>query len=101
MIPPGEYDVFAPISIRASNQTIDFSGSVFNCYTHDTCIFVGDPRNSNLIMDVTLINPKGQPMIVKGTKPMIETNGQKTRIFNVSARTNSLGGDLWNLCSGG
>ncbi len=92
VIPPGEYDVFAPISIRASNQTIDFSGSVFNCYTHDACIFVGDPRNSNLVMDVTLINPKGQPMVVKGTKPMIETNGQKTRIFNVSARVNFSGG---------
>ena len=92
VIPPGEYDVFAPISVRASNQTIDFSGSIINCYTRDSCIFIGDPRNSNLILDVTLINPKAQPMIVNGTKPMIEINGQKTRILNVSARANSSGG---------
>jgi len=92
VIPPGEYDVFAPISIRASNQTVEFSGSVLNCYTDDACIFIGDPRNSTLIMDVSLINPRGRPMIEKGTKPMIEINGQKTRIFNVSARTSSSGG---------
>ena len=28
VVPPGEYDVFAPVSIRASNQTIDFAGSI-------------------------------------------------------------------------
>ena len=40
--PPGEYDIFAPISIRGSNQTIDFGGSILNCYTpNDPCIFVG------------------------------------------------------------
>src|SRR5580693_4818662 len=43
VVPPGEYDVFAPISIRASNQTIDFTGSILNCYTpDDACLFVGD-----------------------------------------------------------
>jgi hypothetical protein len=92
IVPSAELNIYARVSIRASNQTIDFSGSVLNCYTDDTCIFVGDPRNSNSILDVTLINPKGQPMIVNDTKPMIETNGQKTRILNVSARTNSSGG---------
>jgi hypothetical protein len=92
IVPPAELNIYARVSIRASNQTIDFSGSVFNCYTDDSCIFVGDPRNSTLVSDVTLVNPKGQPMVVKGTKAMIETNGQKTRILNASARKNSSGG---------
>jgi hypothetical protein len=86
VIPPGEYDIFAPISIRASNQTIDFAGSLLNCYTpNDPCIFVGDPVNSNAFESITLNGPRGRPMMVAGTKPFIEVNGQQTRIFNVAA----------------
>ena len=92
IVPPAEFNIHARVSIRASNQVIDFSGSTFNCDADDTCIFVGDPGNSNLVSDITLINPKGQPMVVKGTKPMIETNSAKTRIFNVSTRQNPAGG---------
>lgn len=87
VIPPGEYDVFAPISIRASGQTIDFEGSVLNCYTaSDACLFVGDLSSSNEYTDITLMSPRGRAMIVAGTKPFIEVNGQKTRIFNVTTR---------------
>src|SRR5579864_2129237 len=47
LVPPGEYDVFAPISIRATSQTIDFGGSVLNCYTpNDACLFVGEHGSS-------------------------------------------------------
>lgn len=88
ILAPVEFDIHARVSIRATSQTVDFSGSTFNCYTDDACIFVGDPGNSNMFSDITLINPKGQPMVANGTKPMIETNGGKTRIFNVSARQN-------------
>lgn len=39
VIPPGEYNVFAPISIRATDQTVDFSGAILNCYTpNDACV---------------------------------------------------------------
>ncbi len=87
VIPPGEYDVFAPISIRASNQTVDFSGAILNCYTpNDTCIFVGDRKSSSRFMNITLNSPRGRPMMVAGTKPFIEVNGEQTRIFNVSTR---------------
>ena len=92
IVPPVEFNIHARVSIRATNQTVDFSGSTFNCYADDTCIFVGDPNNSSMFLDVTLINPRGQPMVAKGTKPMIETNGDRTRIFNVSGRENPLGG---------
>ena len=64
IVPPVEFDIHARVSIRATNQTVDFSGSTFNCYVDDTCIFVGDPSNSSLFFDITLINPKAQPMVV-------------------------------------
>jgi hypothetical protein len=87
VIPPGEYDVFAPIDIRASGQTIDFGGSVLNCYTpNDACIFIGDHGPSSLFSDITLLNPRGRPMMIAGTKPFVETNAQQTRIFSLAAR---------------
>jgi len=95
VIPPGEYDVFAPISIRASGQTIDFEGSILNCYTaNDPCILVGDHSLSIAYEDITLIGPRGRPMVVAGTQPFIEVNGQGTRIFNVTARRASNGGSF-------
>ena len=87
----GEFDIHARVSFRTSFQIIDFSGSVFNCYMNDTCIFVGDPMDSNAVGSITLINPGGRPMVAAGTKPMIETNGNYTCIFNVVARRSPTG----------
>lgn len=84
--PPGEIKLYARVSFRAANQTIDFSGSILECWMNDTCLFVGDPNDSNMVSDVTLINPRGRPMLANGTKPMIEVNSQKTRIYNVMTR---------------
>jgi hypothetical protein len=92
VVPPGEYKAFARISIRASNITVDFSGSIVECWMNDTCIFVGDPSNSNTYQDITVINPRGRPTVLNGQKPFIEVNAQKTRLFNVSTRINSGGG---------
>ncbi len=86
IVPPGELKAYAPISIRASGVTIDFSGSIVECWMTDTCIFVGDAANSGLYSNVTLINPRGRIMVVGSEKPFIEVNAQKTRIFNVSTR---------------
>ena len=95
VIPPGEYDVFAPISIRASNQTVDFAGSILNCYAlNDPCIFVGDAANSNMFENISLMNPRGRPMMVAGTKPFIEVNAQQTRVINVSTRWPPKGGSF-------
>lgn len=95
VIPPGEYDVFAPISIRASSQTIDFSGAILNCYAaNDPCIFVGDPKSANAFGNITLLAPRGRPMITAGTKPFIEVNAQQTRIFNVTTRKPPRGGSF-------
>jgi hypothetical protein len=89
--PPGEFHVYGRVSIRASNQTIDFSGSIVECNMSDTCIFVGDPSSSNAFENITLINPRGRPMVANGTYPFIEVNGKQTRIFNVAARQPAAG----------
>jgi hypothetical protein len=87
VIPPGEYDVWAPISIRASGQTVDFSGAVLNCYTaNDACVFVGDHSVSTMFENITLLAPRGRPMMIAGTKPFIEVNANQTRIFNITTR---------------
>jgi len=95
VVPPGEYDVFAPISIRAGGQTVDFAGSVLNCYTpDDACVFVGDHGSSNNFENITLLAPRGRPMMIAGTKPFIEVNAQQTRIFNVTTRWPPKGGSF-------
>jgi hypothetical protein len=86
VLPPGEFRAYAPVSIRSSNITVDFSGSIVECWMEDTCILVGDAANSGLYSDITLINPRGRAMAVGGEKPFIEVNAQKTRVFNVSTR---------------
>jgi len=91
IVSPGEYRLYAKVSVRGSNQTVDFSGSILECYMDAACLFVGDAANSNAVLDVTLINPRGRPMVPNGTKPFIEVNGQKTRIYNVSTRAGKPG----------
>jgi hypothetical protein len=72
IVPPGELKAFAHISVRASNITVDFSGSVVECWMNDTCIYLGDSVSSNLFEDITLINPRGRATVAGGQKPFIE-----------------------------
>ncbi|MGH9528875.1 MAG: hypothetical protein ACRD2S_03045 [Terriglobales bacterium] len=96
IVPPGEFVAHARVSIRSSNMTVDFSGSIVECWMDDSCIFVGDTTSSNEFSDITLISPRGRPTIVNGTHPFIEDNSQKTRIFNVSTRVGLNGGTFSN-----
>lgn len=96
IVPPGELKAYARVSIRASNITVDFSGSIVECWMADTCIFVGDVSNSNSYDDVTLVNPRGRATIAGGTFPMLEINAQKTRVLNLSTRS-SLAGTFGSL----
>jgi hypothetical protein len=86
IVPPGEFKAFAKVAVRSSNVTVDFSGSIIECWMNDPCIYVGDSGNSNLFSDITLISPRGRPTVANGQKPFIEVNAQKTRLFNVSTR---------------
>jgi len=92
IVPPGELKAYAKVSIRASNITVDFSGSIIECWMNTACIFVGDPASSTLFQDITLMNPRGRPTVSGGLQPFIEVNAQKTRVFNVSTRVPFSGG---------
>jgi hypothetical protein len=81
--PGGTINLYARLSIRSGNITVDFSGSLVNCLMNDTCIFVGDPTTSTVFYDITLINPHGKPGYAGGQHPFIEVNAQKTRLYNV------------------
>lgn len=97
IVPPGELKLFARVSIRATNITVDFSGSIIECWMADTCIFAGDASSSTLFSDVTLVNPRGRPAVVGGQFPFIETNAQKTRIYNLIMRTGYTGATFSSL----
>ena len=92
IVPPGELKAFAKISIRASNLTVDFSGSIIECWMSAPCIFVGDSTSSTLFQNITLISPRGRPTVAGGVFPFIEVNAQKTRVYNVSTRIPYAGG---------
>jgi len=92
IVPPGELQVYARVSVRASNVTVDFSGSIIDCNMSDTCIFAGDPSSSTAFLDITLLNPRGRPMVVGGQNPFVEVNAQKTRLLNVTTRIPPTGG---------
>jgi len=80
---PGQYQLYAPLTILASEQTLDFSGSSVVCNFDADCIQVGDKTAYNATLNVTLINPRGEPTIPHGQHSFITVWGQKTRIFNL------------------
>ena len=87
IVPPGEYKAYAPIYIQASNQTVDFSGSIVECYdATKACIYVGTPLNSGTYQNITVVNPKGRPMVASGTNPFVEVNAQATKIVKPLTR---------------
>ena len=93
VVPPGtDLHIYGRVSIRGPHQVIDFSGSVFDCYMSDTCIFIGDPAKSVIVAQVTLLNPRGRPMSPGNTEPMIQVNAQSTRIINVSTARSTVNG---------
>jgi hypothetical protein len=84
VVPPQEFKIFAPVSFVTRNQTIDFSGSMFECWvSDDACIKIGKASDYNATSNVTLINPRGRPTQVHGRQTMIVDYAQKTRILNL------------------
>jgi len=92
IVPPGEFAAYARVSIRSSDMTVDFSGSIVDCYMADTCLYAGDPSSANSFTSITIVSPRGRPMVVNGTNAFIETNANKTRVTNVATRTGLNGG---------
>jgi hypothetical protein len=81
---PGQFQLYAPLTILVPYQTVDFSGSTVVCNFDADCINVGDQKSYNATSSVTLINPRGEPTIAHGRHAFIAVWGQRTRIFNLS-----------------
>jgi hypothetical protein len=92
VIDPGNYILHARLSIRMSNVTITASGASLTCAVQDTCVMVGDPANSNLFSDITIIGLKPGAGIPGGTFSAIEDNAEKTRLVSISPGAHSASG---------
>ncbi len=77
IVPPGELKAYATVSIRAANVTVDFSGSIVECWMNSACIYVGDSASSTLFQDVTLVSPRGRPTIAGGLQPFVEVTRRR------------------------
>jgi hypothetical protein len=80
---PGQFQLYAPLTILANHQTVDFSGSSVVCNFDADCINVGDKNHYNATSNVTLVNPRGEPTVLHGQHSFITVWGQKTRILNL------------------
>lgn len=89
---PGQFQLYAPLTVLVPYQTIDFSGSTVVCNFDADCINVGDQAQYNAVPDVTLIGPRGEPTIPHGQHAFIAVWGQNTRIFNLSTLMGKLTG---------
>jgi len=93
MAPSGNISIYGQLTIKSVGQTVEFPGSVVSCYSATTpCVYIGDSTNSNVGLNITLINFRGWPRVAGGTQPMIEVNAQKTRIINLSGFYDPSGG---------
>ncbi len=93
---PGQFQLYAPLTILAGHQTIDFSGSTVVCNFDADCVNVGDKGNYNATLNVTLVNPRGEPTIPHGQHSFITVWGQKTRIFNLMTMAGKfIGGNVY------
>jgi hypothetical protein len=81
---PGQFQLYAPLTLMTNHQTIDFAGSSVVCNFDADCIQVGDQTNYNAVIGVTLINPRGEPTVQHGQHSFVTVwSGQKTRVFNL------------------
>jgi hypothetical protein len=91
--PTGDISIYGQLTIKSVGQTVEFTGGTQACYSATTpCLFIGDATNPNLVLDVTLVNFRGRPMVAGSTQPMVEDNGQKTRIVNLMGLFEPSGG---------
>lgn len=81
---PGQFQLYAPLTLMTNHQTVDFTGSSVVCNFDADCIQVGDKTSYGAVIGVTLINPRGEPTIPHGQHSFVTVwSGQNTRITNL------------------
>ena len=119
IVPPGEFAAYARVSIRASNITVDFSGSIVDCYMVDSCIFAGDGLTEKFYLSQTpftktsktlfdeeyneptldptrwsVTDPSGAVSVVNGDLQIAGGNGQDGQTIVTFVEQIELGGAL-------
>jgi len=61
--PPNEFRAYARVSVRSSNLTLDFSGSILECYAADTCLFIGDGLSTRFYLSQTPFTRSGRTIM--------------------------------------
>src|SRR5579883_438140 len=106
IVPPGEFNAYATVSIRSSDMTVDFGGSIVNCYMAATCLFVGDglterfylsqtpyTKTSTTVFDEEYTGPRLDPtrwVVTDPTNAVSIVNGN----LQIAGGTGSDGGTL-------
>lgn len=94
IVPPTyEANIYGPLYITATLQTLQFSGSIENCLvTTASCIIFGDatPGSQFNGEDITAIGIRCRAMVAS-THPCIEDNGYHVTLYNVTTRNKSTG----------
>jgi hypothetical protein len=91
--PTGDIAIYGQLTIKSIGQTVEFTGGTQACYSATTaCVYIGDKANSSMVMDVSLVNFRGRPMVPGSTQAMVEVNAQHTRIVNLMGLYEPTGG---------
>lgn len=96
VIPPGEYPVYARVTILGNRQYVQGSGAILNCQMADACLFIGDYNDSNFTSDVTVDGLSFRPGGAGDTFTMIEDNGQHSTIRNIRGQNPASAGPRFN-----
>ena len=91
-IDPGAHVFHARLSVRATAITISDSAGSIVCAMQDTCIFLGDPANSNLFQKIVVSGLQIVAGIPSGTWPALEDNANASEISELSTSTSPITG---------
>jgi len=91
-IDPGAHVLHARLSVRATGITISDSAGSIACAMQDTCIFLGDPANSNLFQKIVVSGVQIVAGISSGTWPAMEDNANGSTISELSTITSPITG---------
>lgn len=80
---PGTFQFYAPLNILASNQVLDFSGSMVVCNFDADCINVGTWTSPNPTYGVTILSPMGIPTVPNSHHAFLVDYAFKTKFDHV------------------
>ena len=78
------YKAYAPIYVEGSNQQIEFSGGVLECYvSNQDCFITGDGQKSVRYTNIAVTGLRARPMAIGNTGSMIYDQANKSTFRNI------------------